>query len=62
MLLCVYVCTCSQVEAYVILCDYIASCPCNDVTNNAVRTVCTGPSTAPCMCNDESCKVSEWSI
>ena len=41
-----------------IMCNSIASCLCNDTTNNAVRTICQGPSTAPCMCSDGSCMVS----
>ena len=40
------------------MCNSTASCLCNDTSNNAVQTVCSGPSTAPCICSAESCQVS----
>ena len=40
----------------------IASCLCNDITTNVVQTICSGPSTAPCMCSNDGCMVSAWSI
>ena len=46
----------------VIMCNSTASCLCNDTSNNAVQTVCSGPSTAPCICSAESCKVSVQSV
>ena len=45
-------------ESNNIMCNSTASCLCNDSSNNAVRTVCSGPSTAPCVCSAESCTVS----
>ena len=52
----------SQIHSGIIRCDFTASCRCNDITNNAVQTICSGPSTAPCMCNDQGCMVSVYSI
>ena len=40
------------------MCDSTASCLCNDTSNNAVQTVCSGPSTAPCIYSVEGYKVS----
>ena len=40
------------------VCNSTASCLCNDTSKNAVKTVCIGPSTAPCICSAESCTVS----
>ena len=38
---------------------YTDSCPCYyDTANEAVETVCSGPSTSPCICSDGSCMVS----
>ena len=45
----------------VIMYDFTASCPCY-ATNNTVQTVCSGPSTAPCMCSGEHCMVSVWTM
>ena len=45
-------------ESNNIVCNSTASCLCNDTGNNAVQTVCSGPSTAPCVCSAESCTVS----
>lgn len=47
---------------YVIYCinfHHTANCTCdvNTDANKVLRTVCTGPSTAPCVCNDTVCKV-----
>ena len=41
-----------------IMYDSTASCLCNDASNKAVQTICSGPSTAPCVCNGDSCMVS----
>ena len=49
-----FICT----ESIYIVYNSTASCLCNDTSNNAVRTVCSGPSTAPCICSAESCTVS----
>ena len=40
------------------ICDFIVSCPCTDTSGDLVRSVCFGPSTAPCMCSSGGCTVS----
>ena len=46
-----------------ILCNFAASCSCNVTDDKSIRTVCTGPSTPPCLCRSpESCKVSYYFI
>ena len=51
-------------EIVLVLLTFTASCLCNDIADNVVRTVCSGPSTAPCICNATtgSCKVSVYFI
>ena len=58
LLVCLLVCLSVTVDQSIILLTYnsVASCLCNDT--DAVRTVCWGPSTAPCTCSAESCRVS----
>ena len=42
-------------------CDTV-NCTCDvrvsTEVNNTLRTVCTGPSTEPCVCNNTNCRVS----
>ena len=51
----------------VIICSIVhsphtASCSCNTDTETTIQTVCTGPSTPPCVCNSKSCTVSYYFI
>jgi len=39
-----------------------ASCSCVTDSDVIIRTVCTGPSTPPCLCDSQSCKVSYYFI
>ena len=54
---------CAVVIVYCVLCMLTASCSCNTDTVTTIRTVCTGPSTPPCLCNSsQSCRVSYYFI
>ena len=37
-------------------------CSCNTDTETTIHTVCTGPSTPPCVCSSQNCTVSHYFI
>lgn len=43
---------------------YTVNCTCDVTVNteihNTLLIVCTGPSTAPCVCNDTDCEVCDY--